>query len=142
MHKFIFGIMTFMVMILASSTAASAEENPPADPAHPDHPDEVEMHTETCEDDDPSTLTAVQNEDGSTSYYAPDGTFCATILPAPPVLTRPVEAVVKPAVVKTATPAQLPQTGIKDSLPLYGAAMVLSGASLALIGKKRRMATK
>jgi len=126
------------------------------EPAHPDHSDEVEMPVappaeepkpvdNTCKDDDPSTLTSVNNPDGTVSYYSPDGVYCATVLPKAPISPTPQPAAKPaPAVQQTAATATLPRTGLKDSLPLYGAAFLACGLLFTLAGKKHaaRVAAK
>ncbi len=121
------------------------------EPAHPDNPDVIEPPTEpepepvdeTCEDDDPSTLVPVNNADGSTTWYSPGGAFCGTVLPeatnAPPSVQPASQPAVQLATVVTtaAAVAELPRTGVKDTLPFIGAGILGVGVLFGKLGRKR-----
>ena len=83
----------------------------------------------TCAHPD-TPLTAVPEADGSTSYYAPDGTLCGTILAEQPFTAAP-PAPPAPAPVFTADATdvhELPRTGSGIVI------LAIAGVSLLLLG--------
>lgn len=115
------------------------------EPAHPEAPDveepvptpEPEPVDNTCKDDDPSTLTPVNNPDGTVSYYSPDGVLCADLLPQVPVVNAPVQPVAAASAQPAAQMAELPHTGTGLTITaIIGFILLVGGCGFTLFARR------